>query len=90
VKVEHRHPVGLLQSHVIPRLKWELISMDFIIGFPLKKRRHDLIFVVIETLTRSAHFIPVHMTYQVPYIARFFFKVIVRLHRVPRNIIFDQ
>jgi hypothetical protein len=43
VKVEHRHPVGLLQPQAIPESKWELISMDFIIGFPLTKRRHDLI-----------------------------------------------
>jgi hypothetical protein len=38
VKVEHRHPVGLLQPHAIPESKWEVISMDFIVGFPLTTR----------------------------------------------------
>jgi hypothetical protein len=64
--------------------------MDFIIGFPLTKRRHDSIFVVVDTLTKSAHFIPVCTTYQVPYIAIVFVRNIVRLHGVPRRIISNQ
>jgi hypothetical protein len=73
VKAEHRHPTGLLQPHVIPESKWEVISMDFIVGFPLMARRHDLIFMVVDTLMKSAHFIPVRMMYQVPDIARVFY-----------------
>jgi hypothetical protein len=64
VKAEHRHPTRLLQPHDIPKSKWEVSSMDFIVGFPLTTRRHDSIFVVVETLTKSAHFIPVHTTYR--------------------------
>jgi hypothetical protein len=90
VKVEHRHPAGLLQPHVIPESKWEVISMDFIVGFPLTERRHDSIFVVVDTLMKSAHFIPVHTTYQVPDIARVFVSDIVRLHGVPRIIISNR
>ena len=75
VKAEHRHPAGLLQPHVIPESKWEVISMDFIVGFPL---------------TKSAHFIPVRTTYQAPDIARVFISEIVRLHGVPQKIISDQ
>jgi hypothetical protein len=52
VKVEHRCLGGSLQPHTIPKSKWEVISMDFIVGFPLTARRHDYIFVVIDTLTR--------------------------------------
>ena len=82
--------MGLLQPHVIPKLKWEVISMDFIVGLPLTTRRHDSIFVVVDTLTKSAHFIPVRMMYQAPDIAIVFISEIVRLHGVPKNIISDR
>jgi hypothetical protein len=58
VKAEHRHPTRLLQPHAIPESKWEVISMDFIVGFPLMARIHDSIFVVVDTLMNNAHFIP--------------------------------
>jgi hypothetical protein len=90
VKAEHRHPAGLLQPHAIPESKWEVISMDFIVGLPLTARRHDSIFVVVDTLTKSAHFIPVRTTYQAPDIARVFISEIVRLHGVPKRIISDR
>jgi transposase InsO family protein len=64
--------------------------MDFIIGLPLTARRHDSIFVVVDTLTKSAHFIPVHMTYQAPDIARVSISEIVRLHGMPKRIISDR
>jgi hypothetical protein len=61
--------------------------MDFITGFPLKERRHDSIFIVVDTLMKSSHFIPMHTTYQAPDIARVFIGDIVRLHGVPKRII---
>jgi hypothetical protein len=64
--------------------------MDFIVGFPLTVRRHDLIFVVVDTLTKSAHFIPMCTMYQAPYIARDFINNIVRLHGVKKRIISDR
>jgi hypothetical protein len=64
--------------------------MDFIVGLPLTARRHDSIFVVVDTLTKSAHFILMCMTYQAPDIARVFINDIVRLHGVPKRIIYDQ
>lgn len=90
VKVEHRHPAGLLQPHAIPKSKWEVISMDFIVGLPMTPRSHDSIFVVVDTLTKSAHFIPVKTTYKAPEIARVFINEIMRLHGVPRKIISDR
>jgi len=90
VKVEHRHPTRLLKQHAIPKSKWEVISMNFIVGLPLTTRRHDSIFVVINTLTKSADFILVCMTYQAPAIAIIFVSEILRLHGVPRKIIFDR
>ena len=90
VKDEHRHPAGLLHPHAIPKLKWEVISMDFIIGLPLMTRRHDSIFVVVDTLTKSAHFVHVCTTYQSPELAIIFISEIVRLHGVPKKIISDR
>jgi hypothetical protein len=90
VKAKHRHPVGLLQPHAIPESKWEVILMDFIVGLPLMERRHDSIFVVVDTLTKISHFIHVRTTYQAPDIVRVFISEIVRLHGVPKNIICDQ
>jgi hypothetical protein len=64
--------------------------MDFIVGFPLTARRHDSFFVVVDTLTKSDHFIPVCMMYQAPDIYRFFISEIVRLHGMPKRIISDR
>ena len=79
VKAEHRHPARLLQPHAIPESKWEVILMDFIVGSPLTERRHNSIFVVVDTLRKSAHFIPLCTTYQAPEIARVFINEIVRI-----------
>jgi hypothetical protein len=64
--------------------------MDFIVVLPLMTKIHDLIFMVVETLTKSAHFILVHMMFQEPYVAIFVFNEIMRLHGVPTRIIFYQ
>jgi hypothetical protein len=61
--------------------------MDFIVGFSLTARRHDSIFVVVDTLTKSAHFIPVCMMYQALDIVRVFICEIVRFPSVPERII---
>jgi hypothetical protein len=64
--------------------------MDFIVGFPLMERRHDSDFLVVDTLMKTAHFIPVHMTCQALDIDRFFICEIVRLHGMPKRIISDR
>ena len=64
--------------------------MDFIVGLPLTARRHESIFVVVDALMKSAHFIPMCTMYQAPDIARVFISEIVRLHGVPKRIISDQ
>jgi hypothetical protein len=71
VKVEHRHPVGLLQPFPIPEWKWEIVTIDFITKFPRTTRQHDSIMVVVDKLTKVAHFIPVKMTHKATNIAKF-------------------
>jgi hypothetical protein len=58
VKVEHRHPVGLLQPLPIPEWKWEVVTMDFITKLPRTSKQHDSIMVVVDKLTKASHFIP--------------------------------
>jgi hypothetical protein len=58
VKTEHRHPTGLLQPLPIPEWKWEVVTMDFITGLPRTGKLHDSILVVVDKLTKAAHFIP--------------------------------
>ena len=67
MKVEHQHPVGLLQPFPIPEWKWEVISLAFITGFPLTQKQHDS-----NKLRKSAHFIPVKSTYKVVNVAEIF------------------
>jgi hypothetical protein len=65
VKADHHHPIGFLQPHDVPMSKWEVISMDFVVGFLLTSLRHNVILVIVDKLTKSAHFIPVRDTYDV-------------------------
>jgi hypothetical protein len=90
VKVEHRHPAGLLQPIQIPEWKWEVISMDFITVFPRKTKQHDAIMVVVDKLSKETHFTPMKSTYKAIDIANVFMKEIFRLHGMPKRIISDQ
>ena len=74
----------------MPESKWETVSMDFVVGLPIIAQRHDCIMVVVDKLTKSAHFIPVKTTFNAPSIAQVFLKEIVRLHRVHKKIISDR
>ena len=90
VKVEHQHPAGLLQPFPVPKWKWESISMDFITGFPMTMRQHDSIMVVVNKLTKAAHFIPVKSTHKTDDIAKIFMKEIFKLHGLPKAIVSDR
>ena len=63
VKDEQRHPTGLLQPLPIPEWKWDVVTMDFITGFPRTSKQHDSIMVVVDMLTKDAHFIPLKTTH---------------------------
>ncbi|KAA3487724.1 integrase [Gossypium australe] len=58
VKVEHQVPSGLLQPIIIPEWKWDRVTMDFVSGLPLTPSKKDSIWVIVDRLTKSAHFIP--------------------------------
>jgi hypothetical protein len=89
VKADHMRPVGLLQRLSIPAWKWEDISMDFIVGLPLTGRKFNSIWVIIDQLTKSAHFILVHTRYRAEKCAELYIFRILCLHGVPETIISD-
>ena len=76
VKTEHQHPTRLLQPLPIPSWKWEIISLDFITGMPRNQNQNDSIMVVVDKLSKTAHFIPIKTTYKAANIADIFLKQI--------------
>nr|GFB06877.1 transposon Ty3-G Gag-Pol polyprotein [Tanacetum cinerariifolium] len=90
VKIEHQRASGLLQQLDIPVWKWDEISMDFVTGLPQTQRRHDAIWVVVDRLTKSAHFLPIRKDYSVSRLAEIFQQEIVRLHGTPSVIVSDR
>ena len=90
VKVEHQHPAGLLQPFPVPEWKWEVISMDFITGLPMNWRQHDSIMVVVDKLTKAAHFIPMKYTHKTNDITKIFMRDIFKLHGFPKAIVSDR
>nr|GFB62933.1 retrotransposon protein, putative, Ty3-gypsy subclass [Tanacetum cinerariifolium] len=81
---------GLLQPLDIPIWKWDEIPMDFVTGLPQTQRRHDAIWVVVDRLTKSAHFLPIRKDYSVSRLAEIFQQEIVRLHGTPSAIVSDR
>ncbi|KAK2420476.1 hypothetical protein QL285_031201 [Trifolium repens] len=89
-KIEHQRPAGMLQSLDIPEWKWDSISMDFITGLPRTRRKHDSIWVIVDRLTKSAHFLPVRTTDTAAKLTDIYIAEIVRLHGIPSSIVSDR
>jgi hypothetical protein len=89
VKADYMKPRGLLQLLSIPEWKWDDISMNFIVGLPLTARKFDSIWVIVDRLSKSAHFIPVNTKYRVEKYAEIYIACVFCLHRVPMMIISD-
>jgi hypothetical protein len=64
--------------------------MDFIVGLPNTSQKHNSIWVIVDRLTKTAHFIPVHTTYNAKRYAEIYLDRIVCLHGVPKTIISDR
>ena len=90
VKAERQKPSGLLQP--LPILEWKLehIIMDFVFKLPPTTQRHDDIWVVVDRLTKSAHFLPIREKFSPHKLAKLFLNHIVSLHGVPVLIISDR
>ncbi len=90
VKVEHWLPASKLQQ--LPILHWKLenIAMDFIVGFPRSQTGHDVIWVIVDCLTKSTHFLLIHSTWLWAKLAWVYIDEVVRLHGVSVSIVADQ
>jgi hypothetical protein len=81
---------GLLQPLNILALKWEDISMDFIVDLPLSAHKFDSIWVIMDRFTKSTHFIPVHTNYIAEKYTELYIALIMCLYGVPKTIISDR
>ena len=79
-----------IQLLPIPVWKWEKITMDFVTGLPRTRRQHDAIWVIVDRLTKSAHFLPVSNDGPLDKLAQIYVDEIVRLHGVPVSIVLDR
>src|SRR6266496_1898256 len=90
IKVEHQAPVGKLHPLRIPVWKWENITMDFVYGLPVTLKKNDAVWVIVDRLTKSAHFLPFRWGSTLENLAKRYVNDIVRLHGVPLSIVSDR
>ncbi|GKC86136.1 putative reverse transcriptase domain-containing protein [Tanacetum coccineum] len=90
VKAKCQKPSGLLQQPEIPVWKWERITMNFVTKLPKTPSGYDAIWVIVDRLTKSAHFIPIRETYSMDKLTKLYIKEIVSRHGVPISIISDR
>ncbi|GKA89485.1 hypothetical protein Tco_0811297, partial [Tanacetum coccineum] len=90
VKAEHQKLFGLLQQPEILVWKWEKTSMDLVTRLPRTSRGHDSIWVIVDWLTKSAHFLPIREDYPLEKFAKIYIDEIVSRHGVSLSIISDR
>ena len=90
VKVEHQRPDGELLLIEILELKWDDITIDFIMGLPKITKGYDVIWVIVDRLTKSAHSLPVKKTSTLEQLVEVYIEEMVRLHGIPKSIILDR
>jgi hypothetical protein len=89
-KADFMKPGRLLQPLSILDWKWDDISMDYIVGLPMMARKFDSIWVIMDRLSKSTHFIPVNTNYKVQKYAEIYIAHVLCVHGVPKTIISDQ
>nr|GEW69841.1 putative reverse transcriptase domain-containing protein [Tanacetum cinerariifolium] len=77
VKAEHQRPSSLLQQPELPEWKWDKITMELITKLPRSKSRHDAIWVIVDILTKSAHFLAIREDLSTKRLARLYIDEIM-------------
>ncbi|GJZ43046.1 putative reverse transcriptase domain-containing protein [Tanacetum coccineum] len=90
VKAEHQRPLGLLVQPDIPQWKWDNITMDFVMKHPKSSQGYNIIWVIVDRLTKSAIFVPMRETDPMDKLARMYLKEVVTRHGIPLSIICDR
>ncbi|GKC13912.1 putative reverse transcriptase domain-containing protein, partial [Tanacetum coccineum] len=90
VKAEHQKPSGLLVQLEITQWKWDNITMDFITKLPRTSSSYDTIWVIVDRLTKCAHFLPMRENDPMDKLARLYIKEVVTRHGIPVSIICDH
>ena len=90
MKAEHQKAAGKIQPLPIPVWKWDKITMDFVIRLPRTQRQRDAIWVIVDRLTKSAHFLLASNHDPLDKLAQLYVEEIVRLHGVPISIVSDR
>ena len=81
---------GNTSAFAIHKWKWEHITIDFVVGLPCTRAGFDAIWVIVDRLTKSAHFFPVRTKFSLDSLAELYVNEIVRLHGVLVTIVSDQ
>ncbi|GJS56690.1 putative reverse transcriptase domain-containing protein [Tanacetum coccineum] len=90
VKIEYHKPSGLLVQPEIPQWKWKNITMDFVTKLPKTSAGQDTVWVIVDRLTKSAHFLPMREDDTLEKLTRKYLKEVVSKHGVPVSIISDR
>lgn len=79
-----------MQPLDVPEWIWDNISMDFVTGLPNTAKGNDAIWVVVDRLTKLAHFIPIKIIFSLQKLAEIYISIIVKLHGIPSSIVSDK
>ena len=90
VKAEHQKPAGTLHPLPILEWKWEHITMDFVVSLSCTEASHDAIWVIVDRLTKSVHFLAICNIFSLERLAKLYINEIVKLHGVPVSIMSDR
>jgi hypothetical protein len=90
VKADYMKPCGLLQPLNVPEWKWDDISMDFIVGLPMMACKFDSIWMIVDRLSKSTHFIPVNTHYNARRYVEIYIAHVLCLHGVLKTIMSDR
>ncbi|GFY87591.1 hypothetical protein Acr_05g0012300 [Actinidia rufa] len=88
--LEHQRPAGELQPLPVAEWKWKNVMMDFVTGLPQSPRGHDAVWVIVDRLTKTAHFLPIQVIDLIEALSRLYIREIICLHGIPVSIVSDH